>query len=578
MALRLSVVIAALTAVSYWHTFGVTKQHSLDGLANYIAARGRSERWLFDLAIDDLRVLAAEVPKRIHEATPGDPKESFDRRFVVFPDGIVRNRPEGFDPTRQAGATIMEPARLDADIMRRVLVYQDVMAQMGLAMHTRFQNTYVVDRDNLAVAYWPEAPLWSLETKASQDYVADLLFQEATPAKNPERKPSFSEVYIDRTQKAPLVSVSLPVYDGATFLGAVGHDITLTELLDRTVNVRLEGTYNLLVRRDGTLIAHPALTSAIAAAKGGLHVSKSGDPALVAIHAAVLNVPSGQGVTEASDAYLGVAHIAGPDWFFVTVYPKSLLRAEAFQSARFVLFGGLASLLLEVLLLYWVLQKQVAAPLGALIGATREVSAGKMDVTLDTTRRDELGELAEAFHHMTDAVREREAQSKESREALQKLAGELEVLLLREREKNEALSRLRATVDVLSTPVLSVWKDVLALPIVGAVDEQRAQKMMEKVLEEVARTQCRFMILDITGVEAVDASTADRLLKVAAAVEMLGARCLVTGIRPVVAQTLLSLDVSFGDLRTLRTLEDALRHCLQHLAKAPGTVRGRART
>ncbi len=569
MALRLSLVIAALTGVSYWHAFGMATQQSLDGLANYIAARGRSERWLFDLAIDNLRTVAVEVPKRIHEAPRGDPKEAFDQRFVAFPDGVVRNRPEGFDPTRHAGVTIMEPGRFDADLMRRVLAYQDTVAQMGLAMHARFQNTYIVDHANLAVTYWPESPRWSLETKASHNYVAGALFLGAMPAQNPERKMSFSDVYMDRVQKAALVSVNLPLYDGERFLGIVGHDITLTELLDRTVNVRLEGTYNLIVRRNGNLIAHPTLTSAIAAAKDGLHVSQSGDPALAAIHPAALVVPAGQGVTEAGDAYLGVAHIAGPDWFFVTVYPKSRLRAQAFQSARFVLFGGLASLVLEVLLLYWVLQRQVAAPLGALIGATREVSAGKMDVALDTTRRDELGELAEAFNHMTGAVRDREAQSKEAREALQTLAGELEVMLQREREKTEALSRLRATVDVLSTPVLKVWKDVLALPIVGAVDEQRAQKMMEKVLEEVARTQCRFMIIDITGVDTVDAATADRLLKVAAAVEMLGARCLITGIRPVVAQALLSLDVSFGDLRTLRTLEDALRHCLKLLAKAP---------
>ncbi|MDI1450203.1 cache domain-containing protein [Polyangium sp. 6x1] len=569
MALRLSLVIAALTAVSYWHTFGVATQHSLDGLANHIAARARSERWLFDLAIDNLRTLAAEVPKRLREAPPGDPKEAFDRRFVAFPDGVVRSRLEGFDPARHAGATIMNPAELDAAVMRRVLVYQDAVAQMGLAMHTRFQNTYIVDGANFAVTYWPASPRWTLEIKPNHDYAGAELFVEAAPAKNPERKSSFSQVYIDPVLRAPVVTMNLPMYDGERFLGIVGHDITLTELLDRTVNVRLDGTYNLIVHRNGNIIAHPALTRALAEANGGLHVSKSGDPALPAIHAAALAVSFGEGVTEAGDAHLGVAHIDGPDWFFVTVYPKSRLRAQAFQSARFVLFGGLASLLLEVLLLSWVLKKEVAAPLGALTQATRKVSAGEMDVALDRARRDELGELAEAFHHMTDAVREREAQSKESREALQKLAGELEAMLLREREKNDALSRLRAAVDVLSTPVLEVWKDVLALPIVGAVDEQRAQKMMEKVLDEVARTQCRYMILDITGVDTIDAATADRLLKVAAAVEMLGARCVLTGIRPVVARALLSLDVSFGDLRTLRTLEDGLRHCLHHLSAAP---------
>jgi rsbT co-antagonist protein RsbR len=132
-------------------------------------------------------------------------------------------------------------------------------------------------------------------------------------------------------------------------------------------------------------------------------------------------------------------------------------------------------------------------------------------------------------------------------------------MLQREREKNDALARLRATVDVLSTPVLEVWRDVLVLPLIGAVDDRRASTMMEKLLHEVARKRCRNVILDITGVEGIDAPTASRLLGVVAAVRLLGARCLITGIGPDVARALVDLDVDFGSLVTLRTLEDGLR-------------------
>src|SRR6185369_339747 len=86
-----------------------------------------------------------------------------------------------------------------------------------------------------------------------------------------------------------------------------------------------------------------------------------------------------------------------------------------------------------------------------------------------------------------------------------------------------------------------------------------------RLLQAVEEKQCRFVIIDITGVEVVDSATADRLLKLVSAVEILGARCVVTGARGAVAQTLVSLGVSLGPLVTLRNLKQGLMHCLRSL-------------
>jgi rsbT co-antagonist protein RsbR len=146
-----------------------------------------------------------------------------------------------------------------------------------------------------------------------------------------------------------------------------------------------------------------------------------------------------------------------------------------------------------------------------------------------------------------------------------------------EREKTETLEQLRAqlaTIDAqrlaiqqLSTPILEVWDDVLALPVVGVVDSQRAAQMMERLLEEVVRRQARTVIIDLTGVEVVDTKTADYFLKVIRAVELLGARCSISGIRPAVAQTLVELGVDLGAIRTSRNLKHALRDSLRPGAK-----------
>jgi rsbT co-antagonist protein RsbR len=140
---------------------------------------------------------------------------------------------------------------------------------------------------------------------------------------------------------------------------------------------------------------------------------------------------------------------------------------------------------------------------------------------------------------------------------------ELETQLLREREKTLALERMRNAMQELSTPILEIWDDVLAMPVIGVVDSRRSADMMERLLREVEHKQCRFVIIDITGVEVIDTATADHFLKIVSAVGILGARCVLTGARGAVAQTLASLGMDLGSLVTLRNMKHALRECLK---------------
>jgi len=145
----------------------------------------------------------------------------------------------------------------------------------------------------------------------------------------------------------------------------------------------------------------------------------------------------------------------------------------------------------------------------------------------------------------------------------------------REAEKSQLIERLRLAVEQMSTPVLEVWDDVLALPVVGVVDTQRSAQMVEKLLAEVVDKRCKHVIVDLTGVDVIDTSTADRFIKMARAVELLGASCIITGIQPAVAQTLVELGVEFAGLSTQRNLKRALETCT---AKIRGETRGRRAT
>jgi rsbT co-antagonist protein RsbR len=110
----------------------------------------------------------------------------------------------------------------------------------------------------------------------------------------------------------------------------------------------------------------------------------------------------------------------------------------------------------------------------------------------------------------------------------------------------------------LSTPVVKIWDGIIAVPLVGTLDSARTQLVMEALLEALVETGSRHAIIDITGVAAVDTQVAQHLIKTVMAVQLMGAECLVSGIRPQIAQTVVSLGIEFGDIVTKATLADAL--------------------
>jgi rsbT co-antagonist protein RsbR len=115
----------------------------------------------------------------------------------------------------------------------------------------------------------------------------------------------------------------------------------------------------------------------------------------------------------------------------------------------------------------------------------------------------------------------------------------------------------------LSTPVIKLWDGVMAVPLVGTLDSARAQVVMEKLLQTLVDTSSGYAIIDITGVPAVDSQVAQHILKTVMAARLMGAECIISGIRPQIAQTVVSLGIEFGDIVTKANIADALVHALQ---------------
>jgi rsbT co-antagonist protein RsbR len=115
----------------------------------------------------------------------------------------------------------------------------------------------------------------------------------------------------------------------------------------------------------------------------------------------------------------------------------------------------------------------------------------------------------------------------------------------------------------LSTPVIKLWEGVMAVPLVGTLDSARAQVVMEKLLQTLVETSSGYAIIDITGVPAVDSQVAQHILKTVMAARLMGAECIISGIRPQIAQTVVSLGIEFGDIVTKASIADALLHALR---------------
>ena len=139
-----------------------------------------------------------------------------------------------------------------------------------------------------------------------------------------------------------------------------------------------------------------------------------------------------------------------------------------------------------------------------------------------------------------------------------------------QRGREEVINRQQQELLELSTPVIKLWDGILALPLIGTLDSARTQVVMESLLQKIVETESQVAIIDITGVPTVDTLVAQHLLKTVTALRLMGADCIISGVRPQIAQTIVHLGVDLQGVTTKASLADALALAL----KRTGTTMG----
>lgn len=183
------------------------------------------------------------------------------------------------------------------------------------------------------------------------------------------------------------------------------------------------------------------------------------------------------------------------------------------------------------------------------------VAAGELDARLESEIEDDFTGIEAAIDILIDDLTNELISRKEAQK-------ELEAQLEKVNEHQKTILQQQEDLMELSSPVSKVWDNILILPVIGTLDSQRTQIMMENLLQKIVNTSCTMAILDITGVPTIDTQIANHLLKTVTSARLLGAECIISGISPAIAQTIVHLGIDLSAIKTKATLQDAMIYAM----------------
>jgi two-component system, NtrC family, sensor kinase len=440
LACAMVFIISGMTWLVYMENMAQQRSEALGKLREVADNRAREAGILFRIAQDGTYQLRDEYVRRLRAMGQYDPQQEFFRWFGKWPDGLTRVRPELDDHKRLPSVYLRPSIKIDADVRRRTVAAFELLREWGPIMTGRFYSAYIDLPGEGLIMYSPSVN-WGAEANPDTNNFDYPPVQNAGPEKNPERKNNWTEVYFDDKALIYMVSTVTPIDLDGRWIAAASQDVSIQELLQRTNNSKLPGTYNLILSRDGRLVAHPKFEEKLKAAGGNLRIADLQDPLLSDIERISQNLPRGtQVVQDATGDYsLGIATIDGPDWLFVTVYPNQLIQSAAFASAQYVLVLGGTGFLMLLALTYAILHHGVRLPLKELQTATEEIAQGQRAIQVDTHRPDELGQLGRALVAMVEDLEKRESDLREANATLESRVTERTAALVQTNHELEAV-------------------------------------------------------------------------------------------------------------------------------------------
>jgi diguanylate cyclase (GGDEF)-like protein/PAS domain S-box-containing protein len=396
------------------------ERQAAEYLERYIVERGQKDSALFQLTEDGLQDFREDFLATMRRGDASASIEQvFDRMFEAREDGTLRVRRayyegsnlEGIGWFEGIGGFISPDIEVTPDLQRRAVLGLTLLAKRGPLWRVRFPNLYVSLPEKVSLDYWP-AVTWTQNADSTLDLAGEEWFYIADPIHNPAREPVWTGIYYDAPAQTWMVSCEVPIDVDGRHVATVGTDILLDDLFAGVSQDRPEGAHNLIFRNDGRLIADDYHRAELTESGGSYSIQTSGDASLRRIFEIVTAGKDGSGVLsdEQGDRWLAYTRLQPTGWYFVTVYPRAMLRAQAAQSARLMLAGGIAITGLGLFIMLYAMRRLLIRPLAQLEQQASAIAdAGGRGIeslvsVLDRHAEDEIGRLAMAFGHMADQV------------------------------------------------------------------------------------------------------------------------------------------------------------------------------
>jgi diguanylate cyclase (GGDEF)-like protein len=413
------------SAIAYWYVYQKSEDIALSQLKTFTTYKINKDRYIFELAQNNLQTFEKEFIANYENAAQDLYEEFGDFYFkdefgatrlkreyydgVILKDGILQKYVSAFIGNNQTS--------FSNEFKRRLIIAYQLIARMGPGISSHFANLHATMPENAIILYWTEEP-WGLNAKPDLNMTTGGVVKASLQANNPERKPVWSGLYYDLTAKDWMITYQRPVDYKGKHLITPSHDVYLTSLIDDFIAEGMEGSYNMVISTEGNLIAHPDKLNEIKENDGILQIAKLNDPVIQQIFNEVSNAYKRSDsevkviVDKKNNAFISVGKIEGPDWLFITVYPRALVADSAQTTALIVLISGLLFLIVIIYMVYVILKSSILNPFQLLKQAVvtiakgnySAVALGNVKLPAPEIHRNEIGLFSEAFRRMSQEI------------------------------------------------------------------------------------------------------------------------------------------------------------------------------
>jgi signal transduction histidine kinase/CheY-like chemotaxis protein/HAMP domain-containing protein len=414
----LGVGVFALTftlVLVYKSIVPVFQQEAMLALEQLMISRTKSESALFLQAGDNVSRLREALLERFDLIDPVEAEQEFNQRFSRGPDDLWRVRAEFDNHQTLPSLYLQHDAELSPSLYVRAAASYQLIEARGPALVPPYYSVYMDFVERGLMVYSPFVN-WGSEATRETDNFNYPTMVGSDPKNNPNRLQFWTPVYFDEEARIWMVSVIEPLDWQGEWVGTVGHDVAIDELISQTLATDVDGTYGIILGSDGRLIAHPDFAKQIQASKGDLSLDNLNDPGLTRINELVSDLNDYPAVVDdpLQPYFYGVAKLEGPGWLMVTVWPKSLVEARAREALVMPAVAGVFLIIAALYLLSGTIRRLVLQPLASLDEAVDQLSRGEAVGLVPINETNEFGRLARSFEGLSRELDKRGASLSEA--------------------------------------------------------------------------------------------------------------------------------------------------------------------